>query len=125
MLEFDQKRAVADLERMQSQLVSALGAATGDGMEDVIRQGLLQLHRFVLSNIEVDTSRTKNSIFPRVYRDGKDVNGRLASNVAYSPWVRDAGHKQHFFEYAADVEGPAVLAMMGREFTLRVKKAFS
>lgn len=115
---------VEDLKRMQRQLMTAKKAVTGDGMEGIMNLGLIQLHRFVLANIEVDTARTKHSIFMQMDRKGKDVEGRLGSQVFYSPWVRDAGHGVHFFEYAQAQEGPAVLAMLGREFTLAVNRAF-
>jgi len=117
--------SLADLAKMQSQLLSAKQAVTGDGLESTITLGLIQLHRFVLANIEVDTARTKNSIFMKVERQDGDVIGRLGSQVKYSPWVRDAGHKMQFFEYARKNEGPKVLEMMGREVTLSVKGAFS
>lgn len=117
--------SIKDLERLQSQLLSAKMAVTGEGMEGLVNLALIQLQRFVMGNIEVDTARTKASIFimnPQTL--GKDVVGGLASQVSYSPFVRDAGHKEHFFEYAKRVEGPAVLEMLGREFTLAMKRSF-
>lgn len=119
------KSAVEDLKRMQAQMLAARQAVTGDGMAGLINLGLIQLHRFVMANIEVDTARTKHSVFMQVYQRGGDVEGKLGSQVKYSPWVRDKGHTTHFFEYAKEKEGPAVLNMLGREVTLKVKRAFN
>lgn len=118
--------SIEDLEQMQAKLrrvLELVGAQTG-GLEEMITLGVLQLDRFVAANIEVDTGRTKNSIFPSVHGDGNRVTGQLATNVWYAPWVRDAGHDAHFFDYAEKKEVPAVLAMLGSEFSARVEQGF-
>jgi hypothetical protein len=114
-------KGAADLARLEQELAAAQRAYVGSGARGQIESGLIQLHRFVLANIEVDTARTKNSVSMQVV----DLQGRLFSNVKYSPWVRDAGHSQQFFEYAKEQEGPAVLRRLGREFTLAVHREFS
>ena len=114
------------LKELQDQLVMAkMAIAADDGMEADITKALIQMHRFVLAHIEVDTARTKNSIFMGTSVDGDVVNGRLGTNVKYSPYVRDAKHNEHFFRYAARIEGPQILESLGREFTLAVSGAFT
>lgn len=117
---------VAQLKQLQDELLAAkMAISAEDGMEPKITEALIQLHRFMLANIEVDTSRTKNSLFVNTWRDGRRVNGMVGTNVKYSPWVRDSGHNVHFIEHARRVEVPLVLANLGRKFTLAVKEAFS
>lgn len=101
----------------------AVGVRTG-GLRDILLVGLLQMERFVLGNIEVDTGRTKNSIFQDLAATGNSIRAMLGTNVIYSPYVRDAGHKEQFFEYAAKVEGPRVAERMGGEVVIRVERAF-
>lgn len=107
-------------EELQRRLLAAADAVGPEGMTAEIQKALIQLHRFVVDNIEVDTARTRLSIFMNVFADGGGVNGMLGSNVRYAPWVREAGHGSQFFEYAARVEGPRVLESMSREFVLKV-----
>lgn len=113
---------VQDIETTQRQLADALAAVGGEsgGMEDIITLLTLQMLRFVQGHIEVDTGRTKNSVFPSV----AGTEGRLGTNVSYSPFVREAGHGRQFFDYAADVEGPAVARAFGLEIQSRVNRAF-
>lgn len=107
-------------EELQRRLLAAADVVGPDGMTAEVQKALIELHRFVVDNIEVDTARTRLSIFMNVFTDNGGVNGMLGSNVSYSPWVRDAGHGQQFFEYAARVAGPRVLENMSREFVLKV-----
>lgn len=110
-------------EELQRRLLAAADVVGPDGMTAEVQKALIELHRFVVDNIEVDITtggRTRRSIFMNVFTDNAGVNGMLGSNVSYSPWVRDAGHGQQFFEYAARIEGPRVLERMSREFTLKV-----
>lgn len=111
---------VADIERVQRQLSNVLAGVTGDGLTEIITLATLQMLRFVQANIEVDTGRTKNSVFPHV----QGTEGRLGTNVTYSPFVRDAGHGKQFFRHAADVEGPALGRAFGTEVQARVNRAF-
>lgn len=117
-----------EIERVQRQLNSAaqaIGANSG-GLEAILALGLAQLDRFVAVNVEVDTGRTKNSVFQHIGGGGQgnSIAAALATNVRYSPYVRDASHSQPFFQYAAEKEGPAVLEMLGEEVIIRVEEAF-
>ena len=103
----------------------AVGAQTDDGLLPKVTQATLQMERFVAGHIEVDTGRTKNSVFPTIRTDGNGVTGMLSSNVSYAPHVRDGGHNRQFFEYARDVEGPRVLDWLGGEVTISLGGAFN
>ena len=117
---------LAQIKALQEQLVMAKMAVTAEeGMEAEITKALIQLHRFVLAHIEVDTARTKHSIFMETHISGDSVIGKLGTNVKYSPYVRDANHKEPFFRYAARIEGPRVLEALGREFTMKLYGVFA
>ena len=103
----------------------AVGVASDDGLLGKVKQATLQMDRFVSGHIEVDTGRTKNSVFPTVRSEGNSVIGMLSSNVRYAPYVRDASHSKQFFDYAADVEGPGILEWLGSEVAITVREAFS
>lgn len=127
MISFDLKvlqQGMTDLAGMHSKLVAAQRAFVGEESAETMDLALIQMHRFILGNIEVDTTRTKNSIFMKSGVDGDGPWGKIGSNVKYSPWVRDAGHGTQFMEYAVKKEGPAVLALLGKEYTLAVHKKF-
>lgn len=112
----------------QSQLAFEMAAealSAGGGLEGLFAEAILQLGRFVAGNIEVDTGRTKNSVFPSVEGRGNSIVAMLGTNVSYSPFVRDAGHSRRFFEYAADVEGPRALAVLGDEVVLEIARGFN
>lgn len=115
-----------EIERVRQQLNSAAQAiaAESGGLGAILALGLAQLDRFVAANIEVDTGRTKNSIFQNMGRNGNSVTAALGTNVRYAPYVRDGGHDRQFFQYAVDVEGPAVLQMLGEQVVIRVEEAF-
>jgi hypothetical protein len=115
--------SIASIQQAEDQLQAILEAVTGDGLADIMQLAVLQAHRFVSSNIEVDTGRTKNSVFPEVRAAGNGVEGVLGTNVVYSPWVRDASHSQQFFEYAAEHEGPNIARMFGEQVQIRVESA--
>jgi hypothetical protein len=115
----------AELARLQAQLEQAALASMASGeLPATITKGLLQLQRYMTRDIEVDTGRTKQSLFVQVKTKPDGVVGAVMSNVKYSPWVRDAGHQRHFMVQAAQREGPRVLAEMGREYVLNVAAAF-
>ena len=112
-------------QQLQRNLSGAARILSGEaGFPAAAQEALIQLHRFTVANIEVDTARTKNSIFmSNGVEAGGGWWGALASNVAYSPYVRDAQHNMHFFENARRKEGPRVLSALGREITLAVHDA--
>jgi len=90
-------------------------------MKSIITLATLLALRFVQANIEVSTGRTKNSV------NRKETNalvGMLSTNVSYAPFVRDAGHSEQFFRYAARVEGPRIQDAFGMEVQARVNRAF-
>lgn len=118
--------SIEDIEKAQRQLNSAVaqfGAESG-GLAARLTEAILQVQRFVLGNIEVDTGRTKNSVFADVSQSGNSVAAMLGTNVNYSPYVRDAGHKEQFFKYAERVEVPGVLAWLGADIVARVEGSF-
>ena len=117
---------VAELARLQAQLnMAALASMPSGELPATLTKGLLQLQRYMTRDIEVDTARTKNSLFVQVGNGGNGmVRGAVISNVSYSPWVRDRAHKRHFMVQAAQVEGPKVLAQLGRDYVLNVAEAF-
>lgn len=112
----------ADIERVQRELADVVAAVgEGEGLDSLLTLATMQALRFVQANIEVDTGRTKNSVMPSV----QDSEGRLGTNVSYAPFVRDAGHSEQFFRYAARVEGPRIQEAFGMEVQARVNRAFS
>lgn len=118
--------SLEDIERVQRQMAGVLTAVSpSDGLKGVITLATLQMHRFVANNIEVDSGRTKNSIFPEVTNAGNSVVGVLGSNVSYSPFVRDANHGRQFFDYAKDVEGPNIKKLLGDEMTAEIERGFN
>lgn len=111
-----------DAERMERQLAAVMEAVgAGAGQRDLLTLATMQALRFVSANIEVDTGRTKNSVFPEV----GETTARLATNVSYSPFVRDASHSEQFFRYAERVEGPRIGEAYGLEVQARVNRAFA
>lgn len=115
-------RSILTARRKLSQ---ALKKVDADGIEEVVRLATLQAMRYVWANIEVDTSRTKSSVFPAVTRVGNGADGVLGTNVSYSPFVRDASHTKPFFDYAAENEGPRLAQFFGAEINVRVENAFN
>jgi len=115
------------LKELQNRLNRA--AKLTEGADDEARKGLYKalsmMLAFIGRNIEVDTGRTRGSVFFRTFKDGEGFGGVIGSNVKYSPWVRDAGHDKHFLVHAAEQEGPRALAEMGRQYILDVKGAIN
>lgn len=116
--------AVSGLEEAQRAVTAALRQVAPAGQEKLFTEGVLQLHRFVLGNIEVDTGRTKNSVFPDVESGPGGITAGLYTNVAYSPWVREAGHRKQFFDHAEAVEVPRVLAWLEDEGIARLEASW-
>lgn len=108
----------------QLEATSELVSGRGDNLPAQMQKAIIQLHRFVISNIEVDTSRTKQSIFMDISADQGTVRGYLATNVAYSPWVRNSNHDEQFFQYARRIEGPRVLELLGRTISLSIRSQY-
>lgn len=114
---------LAKLQQNLNSVVQAIGAESG-GMKRNLTESLLQMQRFVVGNIEVDTSRTKNSVFPSITGSGNSILALLASNVRYSLYVRNAGHNEQFFDYASRVEGPNIARQYGKDIITKVEKQF-
>lgn len=94
-------------------------------MEARVSRGLVMLQSFVSKNIEVDTGRTKNSVFARVSGGrGNSVVGMLGTNVKYAPYVQDGTHSKQFFDYAAEREGQRVADALGEDFIVSVERVF-
>ena len=115
---------VRGLKEAQKAVVSALRQVGAGEQEKLFTEAVLQVHRFVLGNIEVDTGRTKNSVFPDVESGPGGITAGLYTNVAYSPWVRDAGHRKQFFDHADAVEVPRVLAWLEDEGIERIESSW-
>lgn len=67
--------------------------APDGGLRTVMRLATGQLHRYIIGQppaiMRVDTGRLKNSIFPDVRTQGREVFGLVATNVEYAPPVED------------------------------------
>lgn len=116
-----------DIQAVQNSMQNALRETTGAGLENKLLLGLAQLDRFVAANIQVQTGRTKNSIFQRIGRSGNSVAAGLHTNVKYSPYV---GHlpgrsSEQFFKYAARVEGLRVANSVGQDIVITVEGKFT
>ena len=115
--------SIQDVNRSQQALMQVQASVTGGGMVEIMTLAVLQMQRYVSAHIEVDTGRTKNSIFTQVRGAGNGAEGVLGTNVSYSPYVRDNTHSRQFFEHAAEGEGPNVARLFGEEVQIRVEKA--
>lgn len=98
--------------------------ADGGNFSEKMTLALAMLQRFVDANIEADTGRTRGSVFPDVSQAGNSVIGMLGTNVRYSPFVRDAGHRMQFFKYAKQQEVPNALKLLGEEIVVSIEEAF-
>lgn len=98
--------------------------ADGQGLPALMSEAVGQLQRFAQGNIEVDTGRTKNSVFGNVSGRGNSVVGMLGTNVRYAPFVRDSGHRMQFMKYAERKEVPNVLKYLGEGVVSSVEEVF-
>jgi len=120
--------AIGDLDRYKLGLQLAKNSISEDsgGLLTVLLPAALQLDRFVAANIQVDTGRTKNSIFISSGKDNNGVFAGLFSNVNYAPYV---GYKQResskqFFLYAADIEAPRALNTAANALVEKIEDGF-
>lgn len=106
-------------------VADGIGIRNG-GMANLVELAGLQLLRFTLSDIEVDSGRTKGSLFFQQGgpRGNSAVMAYLGTNVKYAPYVRDAAHTVQFFKNAEETEGPAVAAAFGVNVEAVVNDAF-
>lgn len=95
-----------------------------NGLMSMMHTAVSQLHRFTAINIEVDTGRTKNSLFTSVSNNGNSVVGMLGTDVRYAPYVRESNHGMQFMDYALDREVPRLVAQMGGKITNVVERSF-
>jgi hypothetical protein len=94
-----------------------LATATGPGgeMRNNLLLALLQLQRYALGIVHVDTGRLKNSIFTDLETVGNDLMGHVATNVEYAIFEEmRAGSKgvyggHNFFGRTVREEGPNVV----------------
>lgn len=114
-----------DLDTLDQMLTDAQHAVAADGgLAEKIDLALVQLHRFAVNNIEVDTGRTKLSLFMRNDTVGNMVHGMIGTPVRYSPWVRDASHRQQFMRNVAEREMPHVLEALEQDIVISVDGVF-
>ena len=85
----------------------------------------IQLHRFMVDNIEVDTGRTRNSLFFTVQGASNSIVATIGSNVSYAPYVRDKSHDKQFVKDAAQKELPGVLQALGENVSAHVLEGFA
>lgn len=111
-------------EEAAADFKEAADAVRPNGLEALFRLAIGQLHRFVTSNIEIDTTRTQNSVTPIVKVRGNGVSAMLGANTSYSPYVRNKGHKMHFFRYAEQKEVPNVVDALELDVVAKVEGAF-
>lgn len=118
--------SIQDLEALQADLrQAAREVSANSGLLGLMTQGILQIDRFVANNIEVDTGRTKNSVFPTTRQNGNSVLAQLSTNVSYAPYVREAGHGEQFLAYAEQREVPGVVAWIGEQAGIKVEAVLS
>lgn len=106
---------LAETQAEIQRLSLAVATTPGGGMRNQLTLALLQLQRYALGIVHVDTGRLKNSIFTELDSRGNDLLGYVATNVEYAvheeyrPGVK-AGHGGHaFFGRTVKEEGPNVV----------------
>jgi phage gpG-like protein len=77
-------------------------------MRNQLTLALLQLQRYALGIVHVDTGRLKNSIFTELESRGNDLLGYVATNVEYAPFEEFRGGGHAFFGRTVKEEGPHV-----------------
>lgn len=104
--------SVAGLAEAQAEvrrLALATSTGQGGGVRNSLLLALLQLQRYALGIVHVDTGRLKNSIFTDVEERGNDLTGHVATNVEYAPFEEGRGGGHAFFARTAREEGPNVV----------------
>ena len=112
-------------EQVAAKFARAAEAVGPDGLQARITLGVAQLVRFASANVEVDTGRTKNSIYGKVQGGGSAVQGIVGATSSYHGYVRDAGHGIQFLRYAGQKELPNVLKTIGEAVAASIEEAFN
>lgn len=112
-------------EAVAARFAKAAEAVGPDGLQARITLGVSQLVRFASANVEVDTGRTKNSIYGKVQGGGQAVQGIVGATSSYHQYVRDAGHGIQFLRYAGQKELPGVLKTIGQDVVASIEEAFN
>jgi len=95
----------AELQRVSL----AVATGPGGGVRNGLLLTLLQLQRYALGIVHVDTGRLKNSIFTDLESQGNDLIGHVATNVEYAPFEEGRGGGHAFFARTVKEEGPNVV----------------
>ena len=95
----------AELQRVSM----AVATGPGGGVRNGLLLTLLQLQRYALGIVHVDTGRLKNSIFTDLESQGNDLIGHVATNVEYAPFEEGRGGGHAFFARTVKEEGPNVV----------------
>lgn len=111
-------------EAVAAKFAKAAEAVGPAGLEASITLGVSQLVRFASANVEVDTGRTKNSIYGKV-NSGSVVQGIVGATSSYHGYVRDAGHGIQFLRYAGQKELPNVLQTIGQGVVASIEESFN
>lgn len=110
--------SVEGLGEIQAELQRLAVATSTDasgGLRNSMNLALLQLQRYALGIVHVDTGRLKNSIFTEIDGQGNDLLGHIATNVEYAPFEEyrkgvKGGYGGHaFFGRTVREEGPNVV----------------
>lgn len=100
---------LAELQTEVQRLALAVSTKPGGGLRNDLLLTLLQLQRYALGIVHVDTGRLKNSIFTEIEAHGNDLIGHVATNVAYAPFEERRGGSHAFFARTVRDEGPNVV----------------
>lgn len=111
-------RGLAEAQAELQRLAMATSAQPDGGLRTNILLGLLQLQRYALGIVHVDTGRLKNSIFTDDETRGNNVIGYVATNVEYAPAEHARGGSHAFFQRTVGEEGPNVANDLFRGITV-------
>lgn len=100
---------LAEAQAEVQRLALAVSTKRDGGLRNDLLAGLLQLQRYALGIVHVDTGRLKNSIFTDLEDSGDDLIGHVATNVEYAPHEENRGGDHAFFRRTAREEGPNVI----------------
>lgn len=100
---------VGGLAEAQAEIQRLAESVSGHGLEANLNLVLLQLQRYALGIVHVDTGRLKNSIFTDMETERGGLVGHVATNVEYAPFEDARGGNHGFFESTAKDEGPRAI----------------
>lgn len=100
---------LAELQAELARMTEAVATKPGGGLRNSLALALLQLQRYAVGIVHVDTGRLKNSIFTEIEGQGNSLIGHVATNVAYAPFEERRGGAHAFFARTTKEEGPNVV----------------